>query len=204
MPKILLDHMDGRYSTRLLTDEEAADWEAKGHDVTYVHDDIWEDYVRHLGHDGIWQALWRAISNEQWMRRRERELMPLNEAELKIAQLTHDLARAERLAKHYKEEWTRAARAVRGGDHREREHQYTCVFPLPGCKIEILPPQWRDRAKEILAKYRTDLAAEGMTVQGCCCGYGEHQHLHDATVAELRAAGFFVEHDTEYDDEGEA
>ena len=200
MPKILLDHSDGRYYTRPLTDEEAADREAIDLDVTYVEDAVWEEYLRHCGNDGIWQALWRAISNEQWMRRREKELMPLEDADREIARLKEELARSERMAKHYEEGWSKATRAVRGGDHREQE--YTCVFPLPGCKIEILPPQWRDRAREILAKYRADLAAEGMRVQGCCCGH-DHQRLHDSTVTELRAAGFIVEHDVEYDDEGE-
>jgi hypothetical protein len=200
MPKIDLDHMDGRYLTRLLTEEEAADREALGLDVAYVEDAVWEEYLRHVGQDGIWQALWRTISNEQWMRRREKELMPLEEAEREIARLKDDLARAERMAKHYEDGWTRAARAVRGGDHRDRE--YHCVYPLPGCKTEILPPQWQDRAREILAKYRTDLAAEGMTVQGCCCG-NEHQRLHDSTVIELQKAGFFIEHDYESDVEDE-
>jgi hypothetical protein len=197
MPKIDLDHMDGRYSTRLLTDEEAADRKARGLDVAYVEDTVWQEYLRHCGQDGIWQALWRAISNEQWMRRREKELIPLEEADREIARLKEELARAERLSKFYEGTLTRVVKAVRGVDRRDRE--YTCVFPKPGCKIEILPPQWRDRAREILVKYRIDLAEEGMAVQGCCCG-NEHQRLHDSTVTELRAAGFLVEHDCETDD----
>ena len=201
MPKIDLDYSDGRYYTRQLTDEQVAEHEKRGFDVAHVEDAVWEEYLRHVGNDGIWQALWRTISNEQWMRRREKELMPLEEADREIARLKAELERAERLAKHYEESWSRVDGAVRGVRHRERE--YTCVFPLPGCKVEILPPAWRERAQEILAKYRTDLAEEGMQVQGCCCGH-EHQKLHDATVAELRAAGFIVAHDTEYDDEGAA
>ncbi|HSX22247.1 MAG TPA: hypothetical protein VLE97_05675 [Gaiellaceae bacterium] len=201
MAKIWIDWSDGRYYTRLLTDAEAANREALDLDVAHVEDSVWEEYLRHCGQDGIWQALWRSISNEQWMRRREKELMPLEEAAREIARLKDDLARAERLSKHHEERWTGAMRAVRGGDHRERE--FTCVFPRPGCDVEILPPAWRDRAREILAKYRTDLAAEGMVVQGCCCGH-DHQRLHDATVVELRRAGFIVEHDVEYDDEGES
>lgn len=200
MTKILIDHSDGRYFTRPLTDEEAADCEKLDLDVAHVEDGIWEEYLRHCGQDGIWQALWRSISNEQWMRRRERELMPLEDAQREIERLKEELARAERMWKHHEEGWTRAVRAVRGGDHRERE--YTCVFPIPGCNVEILPPAWRERAQEILAKYRTDLAAEGMRVQGCCCGH-DHQRLHDATVIQLQRAGFLVEHDSEadYDDD---
>lgn len=201
MAKIWLDHSDGRYFTRQLTDEEAAHHEAQGLDVAHVEDAVWAEYLRHCGNDGIWQALWRAISNDQYMRRRERELMPLEDAEREIARLKDDLARSERMAKHYEDGWTRVTRAVRGGDHRAREH--TCVFPQPGCNVEILPPVWRDQARAILAKYRPDLAAEGMAVQGCCCG-NDHQKLHDGTVAELRKAGFLVEHDVEYDDEDES
>jgi hypothetical protein len=201
MAKIDLDYSDGRYFAKQLTDEQASEHEARGLDVAHVEDAVWAEYHRHVGNDGIWQALWRTISNEQYVRRRERELMPLEEADREIARLKAELERAERLAKHYEESWTRVDGAVRGIRHRERE--YTCVFPKPGCNVEILPPAWRDRAREILAKYRTDLAEEGMQVQGCCCGH-EHQRLHDATVAELRAAGFIVVHDTEDDDEGEA
>lgn len=199
MAYLLIDHSDGRYYTRPLTDEEMTDREALGVDVAHVEDAVWAEYLRHCGNDGIWQALWRSISNEQWMRRREKELMPLEDAEREIARLKEDLARAERMSKHYEEGWSSVVRAVRGGDHHVRE--YTCVYPQPGCDVEILPPAWRDRAREILAKYRTDLAEEGMRVQGCCCGH-DHQRLHDATVVELRKAGFIVEH--EYDDEEES
>ena len=196
MPKIDLYYSDGRYFVQQLTDADAAERESRGVDITYVEDAVWEEYRRHVGQDGIWQALWRTISNEQYMRRRERELMPLEDAEREIARLKVELERAERMAKHYEESWTRVDSAVRGVRHRERE--YTCVFPTPGCKVEILPPAWQERAREILAKYRTDLAEEGMQIQGCCCGH-EHQKLHEATVAELRAAGFIVAHDVEVD-----
>lgn len=196
--KLLIDYSDGRYTTRPLTDEEAADREAQGFDVAYVEDKVYEAYSRHCGEDGVWQALWRSIENEKWMRRREKELLPLEEADREIARLKDELARAERMWKYHEDGWTRATRAVRGGDHRVRE--YTCVFPQPGCDVEILPPSWRERAREILAKYRTDLAEEGMRVQGCCCGH-DHQRLHDATVMQLRQKGFLVEHDSEPDDD---
>lgn len=198
MPKIDLDYSDGRYFVQQLTDADAAERESRGVDIAYVEDAVWEEYRRHVGQDGVWQALWRTISNEQYMRRRERELMPLEEAEREIARLKVELERAERMAKHYEENWTRVDGAVRGVRHRAQE--FTCVFPKPGCKVEILPPAWQDRAREILAKYRVDLAEEGMQVQGCCCGH-EHQKLHEATVSELRAAGFIVEHDTELEDD---
>ena len=199
MPKIDIDRSDGRYYVKQLTDEQANALETNGYDVAHVEDAVWEEYRRHVGSDGIWQALWRTISNDQYLRRRERELMPLEDAKWEIQRLKAELERAERMAKHYEESFTRVDGAVRGVRHRARE--YTCVFPKPGCKVEILPPAWQDRAREILAKYRADLAEEGMLVQGCCCDYGEHQKLHDATVAELRAAGFIVAHDAEVDEE---
>lgn len=203
MPKIDLDYSDGRYYTRQLTDAEAAAREERGLDVAHVEDAVWEEYLRHVGNDGIWQALWRTISNDQYLRRRERELMPLEDANREVERLKAELERSERMAKYYEESWMRVDGAVRRGHSCCPEYEFTCVFPKPGCKVEILPPAWQARAREILAKYRADLAEEGMAVQGCCCGH-EHQKLHDATVAELRAAGFIVEHDTEYDDEGEA
>jgi len=200
MAKLWLDHSDGRYSTRPLSDEEAARSEADGFDVAHVEDGVYDAYRRHCEQDGVWQALWRAISNEQYVRRRERELLPLEDAQREIARLKEDLARAERVAKHFEESWSSVTRAVRGGNHRV--HEYTCVVPQPGCDVEILPPAWRTRAREILAKYRTDLAETGMRVQGCCCGH-DHQRLHDATVNELRNAGFIVEHDVEVEDDNE-
>lgn len=200
MAKLWLDHSDGRYSTRPLSDEEAARSEADGFEVTHVEDSVYDAYRRHCEQDGVWQALWRSISNEQCIRRRERELMPLEDAAREIARLKEDLARAERVAKHFEEGWSGVVRAVRGADQRPREH--TCVFPQPGCDVEILPPAWRERAREILAKYRTDLADAGMRIQGCCCGR-DHQRLHDATVNELRRAGFSVEHDVEVEAEYE-
>lgn len=204
MAKLWIDHSDGRYFVRQFTDEEIAARESDDtDDIVHIEDTVWEEYRRHCGNDGIWQALWRSISNEQWMRRREKELRPLEDAEREIAQLREERDQARRMWKHFEDESTRIRGAVRGGDHL-REREYTCVFPIPGCNIEMLPPAWRDRAREILAKYRIDLAAEGMRVQGCCCDYGDHQRLHESTVVELRKAGFIVEHDVEYDDEGDA
>ena len=53
MPKIFLDHSDGRYFTRQLTDEEAADHETRGFDVVHVEDSVWETYRRDCDRDGI-------------------------------------------------------------------------------------------------------------------------------------------------------
>ena len=199
MAKIWIDWSDGRYYTRLLTDEEAQAAEEKDLDVVHLEDNIWESYVRDCERDAIWQAFWRSIQNEQSMRRREKELRPLEDAAREIARLKDDLARAERMSKHFEDEWTRVRSAVSG--HSRESREWTCVFPQPGCNIDLLPPAWRERAKDILTKYRPELAAEGMAVQGCCCG-NEHQHLHDATVMQLRAAGFLVEHDSEADRHG--
>ena len=75
MPKLHLDWSDGRYYTRPLTDEEAAASEAAGGDVVHLEDNVYAAYVRDCERDSIWQAFWRAVSNEQYMRRREKELM---------------------------------------------------------------------------------------------------------------------------------
>ena len=198
MPKLHLDWSDGRYYTRLLTDEEAAASEEAGADVVRLEDHVYEAYRRDADRDSIWQAFWRAISNEQSMRRREKELRPLEEADREIARLKSELERVQRSATYFEDEWTRVRRAVHG--HSRESREWTCVYPQPGCKLDLLPPQWRERAEEILAKYRTDLADEGMKVQGCCCGH-KHERLHDATVLQLRAAGFIVEHDAEADDD---
>lgn len=77
MAKILLDHSDGRYSTTLLDEKEAVELEAKGTDVAYVHDWVYAAYLRHCGQDAVYQTLWQEISNAQYYRRRERELLPL-------------------------------------------------------------------------------------------------------------------------------
>ena len=42
MPKIWLDHADGHYSTRLLTDEEASKDEAEDQRAVYVQDAVYE------------------------------------------------------------------------------------------------------------------------------------------------------------------
>src|SRR5262245_30444117 len=108
MAKLWLDHMDGRYSARALTDEEAAGRDP--FDVAHLPDTVWEAYLRHCDRDATWQALWRSISNEQYMRRRETELMPLEDAEREIARLKDELTRSERLAKHFEEDRDRLAR----------------------------------------------------------------------------------------------
>lgn len=193
MPKLHLDWSDGRYYTRPLTDEEAAASEAAGGDVVHLEDHVYDAYVKDCERDSIWQACWRAISNELSTRRREKELMPLEDAEREIRRLKDDLAQAKRMWSYFEDESVRVRNAVRG-HVRERE-EWTCVFPQPGCNVELLPPAWHERAREILAKYSPALAAEGMAVQGCCCDY-EHQRLHEATVAQLRRAGFIVDHDS--------
>lgn len=194
MAKLWLDSSDGRYSVRLLTDEEAAKHDALDLDVAYLEDATYEAYLRHCDRDATWQVLWRAIANEQSMRRREKELIPLEQAEREIGRLKDELARAERMAKHFEEQCTRVRVAVRGHERDSRE--WTCVFPRPGCDIQLLPPAWRERATEILAKYKPELAIEGMMAQGCCCGTA-HERLHDTTVRQLRVAGFLVEHDSD-------
>jgi len=194
MPKLHLDWSDGRYYTRLLTDAEAAKKEAAGGDVFHLEDAVYAAYSRDCERDAIWQAFWHAIANEQYMRRRESELRPLEDAEREIARLKEELERAERMSKHHEDASMRLRRAVRG--HARESRNWTCVFPTPGCHVDFLPPAWHARAGEILAKYNPALAAEGMQAQGCCCGH-DHQHLHEATVTQLRRAGFLVEHDSD-------
>jgi predicted N-formylglutamate amidohydrolase len=104
MAKILLDHADGRYATRLLSAKEAADLEAQGTDVTYVEDHVYDAYLRHCEQDGVWQALWRTIANEQYIHRREQALLPLEEAQREIDRLREELARSERMHRYYEEE----------------------------------------------------------------------------------------------------
>lgn len=234
MAKLWINHSDGRYSVRELT-------AGRDHfDVVHLPDTIWEAYLRHCDRDATWQTLWQSISNEQYMRRREKELMPLEDAEREIARLKDELARSERLAKHFEEDrnrltlkqqrdpqerlsddrreaaweaWRQAHYEYRGRQvddfktdfdswwrrSRETQHygdEFTCIFPQPGCDVEILPSEWRERAQEILAKYRPESAAEGIVHQGCCCGHS-HKKLDEATAQQLRNAGFLVEHDSE-------
>ena len=81
MPKLHLDWSDGRYSTRTISDEEV------GIDVVHLEDGVYAAYLRDCERDAVWQAFWRAISNEQYMRRRETELMPLEDAEREIRKI---------------------------------------------------------------------------------------------------------------------
>ena len=106
MPKIRLDWSDGRYSTRLLSDEEVAKCEALGMDVVYLEDGVYATYLRDCERDAIWQAFWCAISNEQYMRRREKELLPLEDAEREIIRLKDELAHTQRTAKFFEDEWS--------------------------------------------------------------------------------------------------
>src|SRR5262249_39533505 len=157
--KLLLDYSDGRYSTRPLTDEEAAKLEEQGVDVVHIEDRVYDAYQRHCEQDGVWQALWRSISNEQYIRRREKELRPLEEAEREIARLQEELARAQRMEKHYEHEncQLRAERKLLTATAAPVRHpqvdEFTCVFPQPGCDVLALPAQWRDWATMILAEF---------------------------------------------------
>lgn len=190
--KITIDWSDGHYSTRSHTDAEAAELEAQGIDVAYVEDRVYAAYLDHCGQDGIWQAFFRSIQNEQYVRRRETELRPLEEADREIARLKFELERAQRLEKFYEGQYHQNLDAK----HRDRYVEFTCVYPQPGCRIDELPAAWQEDAAEILERYDTAHAAEGLKRQGCCCGH-EHQKLDDAATTQLREAGFIVEHDAE-------
>lgn len=113
MAKLLLDWSDGRYYTRSLTNKAAAEHEARGSDVVHLEDHVYQAYLRHCEHDATWQALWRAIENEQSMRRREKEILPLEDAAREIARLKGELARAQRMASYFEDEWSRAIDAYR-------------------------------------------------------------------------------------------
>jgi hypothetical protein len=102
MPKLHLSWSDGRYTTRHLSDEESAAYEAAGCDVVYLEDQVYAAYVRDCARDSIWQTFWRALSNEQSVRRREKALMPLEDAEREITRLKVELATAKRLERYYK------------------------------------------------------------------------------------------------------
>jgi hypothetical protein len=190
--KLQLDWFDGRYSTRPLSDEEAATCAEMGVDVVHLQDSVYVAYVRHCEQDGVWQTLWRAISNEQHMRRREKELMPLEDAEREIERLKEELARARRMETFYEERYAEQLNER----HRATYVDFTCVYPQPGCQLEVLPPKWRERAQEILELFDAERATEGLRHQGCCCGHA-HEKLDDATTDQLRHAGFLVEHDAE-------
>lgn len=194
MAKLWLDWSDGRYSTRLLTDEEAAKRDELDLDVVHLEGNVWEAYLRHCDRDATWQVLWRSISNEQSMRRREKELMPLEDAEREIRRLKDDLAQAQRMWTYYENEDARR----RQESHRTEYVKFTCVYPQAGCTVEALPLPWRERAEEILETFNVERAAEGLAgrYQSCCCGH-EHLLLDDAAAAKLRAAGFVVENDSE-------
>jgi hypothetical protein len=199
VPKLHLDWSDGRYSTRLLTDEEAATCETLGITVAHLEDHIYAAYLRDCDRDAIWQALFRSISNEQYMRRREKELQPLEDAEREIARLKADLERAQRMEKFYEERYM----SQLNKDHREEYVEFTCVYPQPGCQIEALKkvpgmhPEWLEAAEEIVEQPKfAERAAEGLKYQGCCCGH-KHLLIADTDAQMLRDAGFVVENDTE-------
>lgn len=200
MAKIILDYMDGQYTTLLLSEEEAAEREARGEYVAHIQDCVYDAYLQHCAQDTVWQTLWRAISNEQYMRRREQELLPLEDAQREINRLKDDLARAERMHRHYEDEWLHATgRQTRTEKYGEGVHEdkgayiYTCIFPQPGCDLAVLEsPEWQASAAEILQEYNV----RGSRHQGCCCGH-THRLLDPATAQRLRAAGFLVENESE-------
>jgi len=76
---------------------------------------------------------------------------------------------------------------------QEKLHEFTCVYPQPGCDLTALPhAEWRIVASTIVTNYKLGSSK----YQGCCCGH-THVKLDDAQVTALRAAGFIVEHDAE-------
>lgn len=193
MAKILLDYADGRYSTKLLSEEEATELETQGMEVTCVQDAVYDAYLRHCDQDAGYQVLWRSIVNEQSLRRRERALLPLEEAQREIDRLKEDLARSERMHRHYEDEGLRAT-------GRQTRAAYTCIYPQPGCGISALESdEWRLRAQEILEKYNVTLGEEGSHHQGCCCGH-THRLLSAQVAQDLRAAGFLVENESDPDE----
>lgn len=194
MAYVLLDYSDGSYSARPLTDEEAKSWEAAGHTVARIEDGVLRIWNDHCDRDAAWQALWRTIDSALYIERKEKELLPLEDADREIQRLRAELERVQRSAKYFQEEWERASGLDPNRWHTAEARAangYHCVFPQPGCNVDVLPPEWRDRAREILATYS---AKHG----GCCCGH-EHRELAEATVAQLRNCGFIVEHDVEVD-----
>ena len=192
MAKILLDYSDGHYSTRPLGDEEATKLEAQGFDVEHIEDRVLDAWHRHCDQEGTWQALWRSISNERYVRRREKELMPLEAAEREINRLKEELARAKRMETLYENQYVKNL----GDRHREEHVEFTCVYPQPGCSVDELPEEWLEDAQEILEHYKPDRVKDGLKYQGCCCGH-KHKLLDDAEAQKLRDAGFIVENDTE-------
>ena len=195
MPKLHLDWSDGRYSTRPLSDEEVAKCEQLGIDVVYLEDGIYAAYLRDCERDAIWQAFWRAISNEQSMRRRQQELMPLEEAQREIDRLKDELARSKRMETFYEEAYVKNL----GQRHREVHVEYSCVYPQPNCQIDLLLtewPEWHERAQEIIEQYNVEHMQGSLKYQGCCCGH-EHKLLDDVAAQKLRDAGFIVENDIE-------
>ena len=164
MAKVLLDHSDGRYSTRLLFAEEVAEIEAQGaDDVTYVSDRVYDAYLHHCGQDAGWQALWQALSNEQYIRRREKELLPLEEARREIERLKEELARSERMQLHFEEEWQLPTGRQTRAEHAN-DGAYTCIFPQPGCDIALLESdEWRTSAAEASSRSTTSPSARRTT-----------------------------------------
>jgi hypothetical protein len=192
MTHFLLDHSDGSYSVRQLTIEEARDLEERGFDVASIEDGVLAQWHRHCDEEYAWQALWRTIDNALYASRKMRELLPMDQAEWKIRQLTEERDQARRMWQFYEDQYNQRLTEK----HRDEYDTYTCVYPQPGCDVEALPLPWRERAAEILETYNPERTEGGLKYQGCCCGH-EHLLLDDATAQKLRDAGFLVENDTE-------
>ena len=81
--------------------------------------------------------------------------------------------------------------------HRTNYAEFSCIYPQPGCNLDVLPWEWRNRAEGILAHYRADRMEGNQKQQGCCCEYGNHRLLDEAEAQKLREEGFLVENDSE-------
>ena len=132
------------------------------------------------------------------MRRRQQDLMPLEDAQREIGRLKAELERSKRMEAFYEEQYMKNL----GDRHREKHAEYTCIYPQPGCQIDLLHPLWREQAQEIVEQYKADRMEGSLKYQGCCCG-NDHTLLDDAEAQKLRDAGFLVENDTETQEQSE-
>lgn len=180
--KILIDHRDGRYSVQTATDTNELS------DAFEVADPVWEEYLRHVGNDGIWQALWQSFANERSVRRREQELMPLEDARMKIEQLETALLQTKRRERFYARDYF----VNLNRNHRALYREYACVYPKPGCNLAALPRlTWQEDAAALLEEYNEKREIDDLIQTGCCCGV-DHLNLDAASIEKLRKAGFVV------------